>query len=111
MIRRKYNPLSPEACRSCRRLLGPSLRIYSRLDEISSETVMAYAAFRQAQGLQVSTVNSSLPVLRRVLRMSVEWGAVESIPRVKMLPGEKHGERVVTPEEEAKYLLAPIYRL
>jgi len=78
----------------------------AKLDEISSETVMGFAAFRHARGLQVSTVNSSLQVLRRVLRMSVEWGALESMPRVKMLPGERHRERVVTREEEAKYLAA-----
>jgi integrase len=78
----------------------------AKLDEISSETVTGFAAYRQAKGLQVSTVNSSLQVLRRVLRMSVEWGAVESVPRVKMLPGERHRERVVTLEEEAKYLAA-----
>jgi integrase len=76
----------------------------AKLDEISSETVMGFAAFRQARGLQVSTVNSSLQVLRRVLRMSVEWGALESMPSVKMLPGVKHRERVITREEEAKYL-------
>jgi integrase len=78
----------------------------AKLDEITSETVMGFAAYRQAKGLQVSTVNSSLQVLRRVLRMAVEWGASESVPRVKMLPGERHRERVVTLEEEAKYLAA-----
>jgi integrase len=78
----------------------------AKLDEISSEIVMGFASYRQGQGLQVSTVNSSLQVLRRVLRMAVEWGALESVPRVKMLPGERHRERVVTREEEAKYLAA-----
>lgn len=76
----------------------------ARLDEISSETVMGFAAYRQAQGLQISSVNSSLQVLRRVLRISAEWGALESVPKVKMLPGQTHRERVVTREEEAKYL-------
>jgi integrase len=36
----------------------------------------------------------------------VEWGALGSCPKVKLLPGERHRERVITPEEEAKYLAA-----
>ncbi len=36
-----------------------------RLDEITSERAAKFAAYRQSQGLQVSTVNSSLRVLRR----------------------------------------------
>jgi integrase len=76
----------------------------SKLDEITSETLSDFAAHRQSQKLQVSTVNSSLRVVRRVLRLAVEWGAAESSPKVKLLPGERHRERVVTPNEEAKYL-------
>jgi len=78
----------------------------SNLNEITSETVADFAAYRQAQGRQVSTVNSSLRVLRRVLRMAVEWGVLESEPKMKFLPGERHRERVVSQEEEAKYLSA-----
>lgn len=74
--------------------------------EITSETVADFAAHRQSLGLQVSTVNSSLQVLRRTLRLAVEWGVVESAPIVKMLPGERHRERVVTPQGQAKYLSA-----
>ncbi len=80
----------------------------AKLDGISSESVADFAAHRQAQGLQVSTVNSSLRVLRRVLRLAVEWGALEAAPNMKMLPGERHRERVVSPEEEARYLAAAL---
>src|SRR5438045_795872 len=48
-----------------------------RLDEITSERVSGFAAWRQAQGLQVSSVNSSLQVLRRILHIAAEWGAIE----------------------------------
>src|ERR1039457_3569258 len=77
-----------------------------RLDEITSERAAEFAAYRQSQGLQVSTVNSSLRVLRRMLRLAVEWGELDSVPNIKRLPGERHRERVVTPEEEARYLAA-----
>jgi integrase len=74
------------------------------LDEISSERIAEFAAHRQTEGRQTSTINSSMRVLRRVLRIAVEWGDLESAPKLKMLPGERHRERVVTLEEEARYL-------
>ena len=41
-----------------------------------------------------------------MLRLAVEWGALEDAPQIKMLPGERHRERVVTRDEEARYLAA-----
>src|ERR1700730_9412335 len=46
----------------------------TKLDEITTEKASDFAAHRQEKGLQVSSVNSSLRVLRRVLRLAVEWG-------------------------------------
>jgi integrase len=51
-------------------------------------------------------VNSSLRVLRRVLRLAVEWGVTANAPKIKLLRGEHHRERVVTKDEEARYLAA-----
>ncbi len=75
------------------------------LDEITSEHIADLAAHRQADSLQVSSINSTLRVFRRLLRMAVEWGAIPSAPKVRLLRGERHRERVVTFEEEARYLL------
>ena len=74
------------------------------LAEINGERIADFAAHRQAEGLQVSSINGSIRILRRVLRLAVEWGVLDASPKVKLLPGEKHRERVVSPEEEAKYL-------
>ena len=41
-----------------------------------------------------------------MLRLAVEWGELDAIPSIKRLPGERHRERVVIPEEEARYLAA-----
>jgi hypothetical protein len=54
----------------------------------------------------VSSVNSSLQVLRRVLRLALEWGVIDHGPRIKMLSGERHREHVVMPDEEARCLTA-----
>lgn len=75
-----------------------------KLDSITSETVAAYAAQRQAAGLVAGTVNRELRVLRRVLRLAVEWGELERAPRVQMVSGEKRRDRVVSDEELARYL-------
>ena len=79
-----------------------------KLDEVTSESAAEFAAQRRAQkgGLEVSTVNSSLRVLRRALRQAAEWGLIQAVPKIKMLPGERHRERVLSVEEEARYLLA-----
>jgi integrase len=76
------------------------------LDCIGSERIADFASHQQARGLQVSSVNSSLRILRRVLRVAVEWGELESAPKIRMLSGERHRERVLTAEEEARYLAA-----
>jgi len=78
----------------------------SKLNEITSETASSFGAHRQAQGMQVTPVNSSLQVLRRMLRLAVEWGVSESAPLIRMLPGARHREHVVTFDEEFQYLAA-----
>jgi integrase len=75
-----------------------------KLDEIGPELVAEYASERQRDGLQISSVNSCLRALRRVLRLAVEWGVLEASPKVRFLSGEHRRERVITPKEEAVYL-------
>jgi hypothetical protein len=102
-----------------RRLRGCESLAKTRLDEITNETVAGFAAYEQSRlqnrgkgeaenkrGLAVSSINSSIRVLRRILTLAIEWGLVESAPRLVLLPGERHRERVVTPDEEARYLAA-----
>jgi integrase len=75
-----------------------------RLDQITSESAAEFAAWRQMQGMEISSVNTTLRVLRRILRVAAEWGLLSRVPQIKQLPGERHREHVVTPEEEARYL-------
>ena len=78
----------------------------AHLDEITGELASDFAAHRLREGMQVSTANNSLRVLRRILNLAVEWGVLDSAPKVKILPGERRRERVIAPEEEARYLAA-----
>jgi len=75
-----------------------------KLDEVTSERAAEFGAYRQSKGRKISTVNSSLRVLRRILGLAVDWGLIESAPKIKKLPGERHREHVVAQDEEAKYL-------
>jgi integrase len=74
------------------------------LSEVTSEAAAGYAAHRQAS-VVVGTVNRELRVLRRVLRLAVEWGLLAQAPKIQMLRGETFRERVVSDEEFEKYLL------
>jgi integrase len=77
-----------------------------RLDEITGEHFADFASHRQSQKLAVSTVNSNLRVLRRILGLAVEWGVLTAMPRMKLLRGERIRDRVVSHEEEVRYLAA-----
>jgi len=78
----------------------------ARLDAITGELASEFAAHRLGKGMQVSTANNSLRVLRRILNLAVEWDVLGTAPKVKVLSGERRRERVITPEEEARYLAA-----
>ena len=77
-----------------------------RMNDITGESIAEFAGRKQADDFQVSSINATLRVLRRVLRMAAEWGVIPAAPKVKLLRGERHRERVVTPGEEARYLAA-----
>ncbi len=88
-------------------LLADSKLAGERLDSITSERVASYIAKRQEAKLQVASINRELQVLRRMFHLAQEWGKVEKVlPRVRMLSGERHRERVLTSEEEKRYLEA-----
>jgi integrase len=89
-----------------RALTGYKPLASARLNEITGELASGFAAHRLAEGMQVSTANNSLRVLRRIFNLSVEWGVLTVAPKVKVLPGERRRERVITDEEEARYLAA-----
>jgi integrase len=75
------------------------------LDEISVDRIAGFVAKRRDAGREVSTINRQLEVLRRMLKLATEWGKVEKVlPKVEMLPGENQRNRVLTAEEETRYL-------
>lgn len=54
-------------------------------------------------------MNRKLAVLRRMFKLAMEWEKVEKVlPIVRMLPGEKRRERLLTGEEQSAYLAAAV---
>jgi integrase len=89
-----------------RSLLSSKALAKMRLNQITGESASEFAGFRLSNKVQISTVNSSLRVLRSIFHRAVEWGVLDAVTKIKLLPGERHRERVVTREEEARYLAA-----
>jgi integrase len=82
---------------------GPLARC--ALDEITADKIGGFIATRRDAELAVGSINRELEVLRRMLKLAVEWGKVDRVlPKVEMLPGERHRERVLTQDEERRYL-------
>ena len=74
---------------------------------ITTDRITAYAGKRQKDGLAVSSINRELQVLRRMFTLAQEWTVVDKVlPKVNMLPGERHRDRVISDDEESAYLNA-----
>jgi integrase len=75
------------------------------LDTITKQTITAFIAKKRDERLEISSINRQLEVLRRMLKLATEWGKVDRmLPKVSMLPGQKRRERVLSTDEETKYL-------
>lgn len=75
------------------------------LDKITSEHVSDYSTQRESEGLSIGTINRELRVLRRILRLAVEWNVLEKSPKVAMAGNEPFRVRVVGDAEFNCYLL------
>ena len=58
--------------------------------------------------ISAATVNRSLATLRKLLRLAHEWRLINRMPRVRLLPGERNREFILTHAQEQLYLeMAP----
>ncbi len=77
------------------------------VDAVAPEIISGFVTKWREAEYEVSSINRALQVLRRMLRLAVEWGKSEkAAPRVLLLPGERRRERVLSTTEEAAYLKA-----
>jgi integrase len=79
-----------------------------KLDEITAEHIAGFVASLQSKKWKIASVNSALRAVRRVFRLAIKWGVISLMPEVSLLRGENHRDRVLTLQEEAKYLEAAV---
>jgi integrase len=76
----------------------------TQISKINPEIAARFAGSRKAVGVSVSAINGDLRTLRRLLRLAFEWEVIPRSPVVHALPGERTRDRVITFEEEQRYL-------
>jgi len=75
-----------------------------RLDEVTDQHAHEFA--RTHSKISASGINRGLRTLRRALNLAYQWGKIERPIKVSLARGERQRDRVLTPEEEFKYLNA-----
>ena len=75
----------------------------ARLNRIDEALIESYVQERRKQ-VAPATVNRQLATLRRLLRLAYEWQVINRVPRIRMLPGERNREFVLSHKCEADYL-------
>jgi len=75
----------------------------ANLGDIRAPLVARYIAWRR-KSVGIATTNRALATLRRILRLAAERELIAAAPAVKLLPGEKPREFVLSRAQEADYL-------
>lgn len=87
------------------RLLNVAVIADAPLDTITSDLVARYARYRRETAKSSAvTVNADVRTLRRMLHLAAEWGRIPFAPIVHELPQGKGRDRVLSSDEEARYL-------
>jgi integrase len=78
------------------------------MSDVTGGLITKYISFRQRMpsGNSIDTLNGEMRTLRRAFRLAEEWGLIPKAPKIHELPGNVIRERVISFEEEARYLSA-----
>ena len=71
----------------------------ARIDRIDEALIERYVVWRRQQ-VSITTTNRELATLRRLLHLAQEWKMIRSVPRVRLLTGERQRDFVLTHEQE-----------
>ena len=92
------------------RLLDYKPLAKARLDHIDEALIEAYVQHRR-QKVCPASVNRELATLRRLLRLAQEWKVIDRVPRIRLLPGERTRDFILSADQEQEYLAAAPYPL
>ncbi len=88
------------------RMLDPYLGTLT-LNQINGDVIWAVVQGELKKGNKPATVNRYLALIRSLLRMARdEWQWIDSIPKIRLLPGEVEGDRWLTREEAERLIKA-----
>lgn len=95
----------PEVKRMCRNLhpyLGDLM-----LNQINGDVIWSVIQGESKKGNSPATINRYLATLRNLLRMARdEWQWIDSLPKIRLLPGEVERDRWLTYEEADRLIAA-----
>jgi integrase len=74
-----------------------------RLDRIDEAIVERYIVWRR-RSVSATSVNRELATLRRLLNVAKEWKVIKSVPKIRLLSGERQRDFVLSHQEEQRYL-------
>jgi integrase len=75
----------------------------ARLNRIDVAMIESYVQYRSKR-VSPSSVNRDLATLRRLLHLAQEWGVINRVPRIRLLPGEGRRDFTLSHEHELAYL-------
>jgi integrase len=75
------------------------------VDRIDEALIENYVQHRSCK-VSPASVNRELATLRRLLRLAHEWKVISRVPRIRLLPGERYREFVLSYKQERPYLEA-----
>jgi integrase len=76
----------------------------SKLYAIDEALIARFVADRRGGNLIPATINHSMRTLRRALRLAVDWKLIQRVPKIKLLPGERQREYVISEKVLAEML-------
>jgi|SRR5215472_13536624 len=76
------------------------------MDKVTGDLISKYICLRQslAAGNSVAALNGEIRTLRHCFNLAEEWALIPKAPVIHELPGKVNRERVITFEEQDKYL-------
>jgi integrase len=77
------------------------------LDRIDRKAIDDFVSWRRKQRVTATTVNHGLRTLRRALHLAVEWGYLAKVPKIRLLPGERQREYILSDTDIERFAKDP----
>ncbi|MDO8495145.1 MAG: site-specific integrase [bacterium] len=77
-----------------------------QLKGITAQSIEAFKAKKQSEGLKAKSINNLVAILRKCLVTAQDWGALEIVPRIKLLKAEAPKYKALNRQDEERLLQA-----